>query len=324
MQREPAHILLLGTTSPAIHRLLEQEGYRISELSLPNRSKEALDYALIVMAGTLPASPADLHAKLKADPLLAGLPVLHVLDANTPSPAVLLADAYLFEPIRGVELKTVTATLLREQQNGQIHHKLGHDLRTPLNAMMGIVNIFGMLPLSGQQKEFVATLKESANDLLNLINSAFKTSDDSIEVHAPMAQKTANDSNAKSRVLLVEDYQANVLVATTLLECLGYEYAHAANGTEALEQMQNGTFDAVLMDIEMPDMNGYEATRKYREWEQQHHQGKRIPVIAMTAHSLAGDRDKCLAAGMDDYIAKPISADELEDKLQKYTAKHAA
>ena len=125
---------------------------------------------------------------------------------------------------------------------------------------------------------------------------------------------------ATKRVLLVEDYPANVLVATTLLEDFGYVYEVATTGDEAVNKIKQGKFDLALMDIELgTSMCGYEATRHVRDWEQTTSKSRRLPIIAMTAHALAGDREKCIHAGMDDYISKPFDADELKAKLQQYS-----
>lgn len=124
------------------------------------------------------------------------------------------------------------------------------------------------------------------------------------------------------RILLVEDYPANVLVATTLLEDFGYEYDVATNAFDAITKIKAGGFDAALMDVELGEaMCGFEATRHVRAWELDS-QSRKLPIIAMTAHALAGDREKCISAGMDDYISKPFDADELRDKLAQHA--HAA
>ena len=120
------------------------------------------------------------------------------------------------------------------------------------------------------------------------------------------------------RVLLVEDNAANIVVASALLESLGYETVAAANGAEALNLLANHSFDVALMDVQMEGMDGYETTRRYREIERA--SGKQhLPIIAMTAFVMAGDREKCLAAGMDDYLAKPINVVWFEDMLDKYS-----
>jgi two-component system sensor histidine kinase/response regulator len=111
------------------------------------------------------------------------------------------------------------------------------------------------------------------------------------------------------RILLAEDNSLNQQVARGLLETMGHVVTVAANGREAVEQFQQRTFDLIFMDIQMPEMNGYEATAIIQK--QQQDREPRIPVVAMTAHAMSGDREKCLAAGMDDYISKPISGESL-------------
>jgi len=119
-------------------------------------------------------------------------------------------------------------------------------------------------------------------------------------------------------ILLVEDYDPNVLVAGTFLEGFGYSYDVASNGLQAVEKFQANQYTAVLMDVQMPEMNGLEATRSIRVFETEN--GKtRLPIIGMTAHALTGDREKCIDAGMDDYICKPFNANELRDKLKAYS-----
>jgi two-component system sensor histidine kinase/response regulator len=114
-----------------------------------------------------------------------------------------------------------------------------------------------------------------------------------------------------AHVLLVEDNAINQQVATELLEANGLFVTVANNGTEALERLGRETYDLVLMDIQMPGMDGYTATRLIR----QNPRFRTLPILAMTAHAMAGDREKCLAAGMDDHIVKPIDPDRLFDAL---------
>ena len=121
------------------------------------------------------------------------------------------------------------------------------------------------------------------------------------------------------RVLLVEDNAANLVVATAMLEELGYNPIVAGNGQAALDRLAQETFDLVLMDVQMDGMDGYETTRRLRERETTADAGH-TPVIALTAFGMAGDRERCLAAGMDDYISKPINVERFETLLAKYIA----
>jgi PAS domain S-box-containing protein len=106
------------------------------------------------------------------------------------------------------------------------------------------------------------------------------------------------------RILLVEDNVVNQRLALGLLDKHGHVVTVAGNGRQAIDVFRKGEFDVVLMDVQMPDMDGLEATREIRMWESQF--GRHTPIIAMTAHAMTGDRDRCLAAGMDDYISKPV------------------
>ncbi len=114
-------------------------------------------------------------------------------------------------------------------------------------------------------------------------------------------------------ILLAEDSLVNQKLAVALLEGQGHKVRVANNGREAIAALQTEKFDMVLMDVQMPEMDGLEAAEKIRAREQ--HTGTHIPIIAMTAHALKGDRERCLAAGMDGYIAKPIHAAELFDVI---------
>ncbi len=114
---------------------------------------------------------------------------------------------------------------------------------------------------------------------------------------------------AELRILLAEDNRVNQALAVRLLEQAGHKVEVVANGREALEAVSRDSFDAVLMDVQMPEMDGVEATVAIRKLEQP--RASRIPIVAMTAHAMKGDRERCLAAGMDGYVAKPVQPAEL-------------
>ncbi len=126
----------------------------------------------------------------------------------------------------------------------------------------------------------------------------------------------------RGSVLLVEDNKMNQLVATRVLARLGYDCEVANDGQEALDAIAAGNYDAVLMDCQMPVMDGYEATRRLRRDEAG--TGRRLPVIAMTAAAMQGDRETCLAAGMDDYITKPIRPDTIAETLRRWITTEVA
>ncbi|MES2206015.1 MAG: ATP-binding protein [Pseudomonadota bacterium] len=117
-------------------------------------------------------------------------------------------------------------------------------------------------------------------------------------------------------ILLVEDYEPNRLVAHTFLEKFGYLCEVANNGIEAVEKVKNGNYLAVLMDVQMQTMNGFEATRLIRANEKKYNKISSLPIIGMTAHALSGDKERCLEAGMDDYICKPFELEDLKKKIE--------
>ncbi len=132
------------------------------------------------------------------------------------------------------------------------------------------------------------------------------------------AEPHVTPSAAPLRVLLAEDNAINQQLALRILQKRGHEVVVAANGREALEALGRGRFDVVLMDLEMPEVGGFEATAALRAREKE--TGSHVPVVALTAHAMKGDRERCLAAGMDGYVTKPILARELFAALDEVLA----
>jgi len=132
-----------------------------------------------------------------------------------------------------------------------------------------------------------------------------------------IAREESIVQNDVPHILLVEDYAANVLVATLYLEQFGFTFEVAENGSEAVDKITRNNYDVVLMDVQMPGMDGLSATKVVRRHEID--AGKaRVPIIGMTAHALAGDREKCIEAGMDDYVSKPFNPDDLKSKIESF------
>ena len=117
-------------------------------------------------------------------------------------------------------------------------------------------------------------------------------------------------------ILLAEDNPINQKLAVTLLQKAGFSVDAVENGIQAVARIKSDTYNAVLMDVQMPEMDGFEATKSIREWEKSSNQ--HIPIIAMTAHAMQGDRERCLEAGMDDYITKPIEPSVLFSVLDRW------
>jgi signal transduction histidine kinase/DNA-binding response OmpR family regulator len=118
-------------------------------------------------------------------------------------------------------------------------------------------------------------------------------------------------SAIQKTVLLAEDNQVNALIAVTMLEQIKLKVEHVTTGTAVLERVKKKNYDLILMDINMPEMDGYSATEQIRQWEVEGIIRQHMPIIAMTANALSGDEERCLDSGMDDYLAKPVKQDEL-------------
>ena len=152
-------------------------------------------------------------------------------------------------------------------------------------------------------------------DLLqDIFNPAFAP-----EEPAGVRPRAAQERRTGMRILLAEDNAVNRLVATRLLQKAGYEVVVAENGREAVEFAKKGNVQLVLMDVQMPEMDGFEATQAIRAFEKE--SGAHLPIVAMTAHAMKGDRDRCLAAGMDDYLTKPIRSAMLFAMLERFATK---
>ncbi|HUJ81218.1 MAG TPA: response regulator [Candidatus Acidoferrales bacterium] len=152
------------------------------------------------------------------------------------------------------------------------------------------------------------------SELLDAIMDALFTPGTKKEIPALDANVVVADADGR-RVLLVEDNAVNRRLATVLLQKHNYAVISAENGKEALELLSRESVDTILMDVQMPVMNGFEAIRAIRAKEKV--TGNHMPIVALTAHAMKGDRERCLAAGADEYVAKPIRIQELLDAMQR-------
>ncbi len=203
-----------------------------------------------------------------------------------------------------------------------------------INPLPAIIMISSSGVKMDERKMLEAGIKAALNkpyrqdDLLEIICKTLKISrnenfeDSDIHITAMMAAPDFVQGKDKSkRILIVEDNTVNQMVAQSLLKNFGYHADVAANGREALQALEIIPYDLILMDCQMPEMDGYEATREIRS---RNWQAAQIPIIALTAHATGGEREKCLAAGMDDFISKPIQKENLFQKLASWLAKSAS
>jgi two-component system sensor histidine kinase/response regulator len=140
-------------------------------------------------------------------------------------------------------------------------------------------------------------------------------------IRQPAREQSVRRGQQKSEqrgalVLVVEDSPVNRVVAVGVLERCGYHVHVVNDGREALQALSSQRYDAVLMDCQMPDVDGYQATEELRRRERG--SSYHTPVIAMTAHAMVGDRERCLAAGMDDYLSKPVRSQILAEVLERW------
>ena len=138
-------------------------------------------------------------------------------------------------------------------------------------------------------------------------------------INNPPVEPVVGNTNGGLKILVAEDGITNQQLAVGLLERWGHAVVIANNGKEAVQLWEEGGFDLILMDIQMPEMDGIEATKTIREREQKNEE--HIPIVAVTAHALTGDRQRCLSAGMDGYVSKPIRREELASELEPHLNK---
>ena len=170
--------------------------------------------------------------------------------------------------------------------------------------------VFGRIPFVTKPLRYEALHQA----LLNLLDNKQVALPQPKTAPAPASRMTGD-------VLLGEDNPVNQEIATLMLESLGCSVTVAQNGREVVDRVQRTRYDIILMDCQMPEMDGFEATRLIREWEQTIGNGgsrPSIPIIALTAHATPGDREHCLAAGMNDYLSKPFTMERLQDILASW------
>jgi CheY-like chemotaxis protein len=233
------------------------------------------------------------------------------------------------------EKKAREEALAAHKATGELLAKLSHEIRTPMNGVLGMTGMLAGTPLTAEQSQYLDYITSSSSLLIHSINDILlnfavgdspglremELRDKLINAEKDFTGTTQNiqkltNEFAKQyplKILVGEDNQMNQQLVLMILKRLGYEADISVNGKDVLEIVSEKTYDLIFMDVQMPEMDGLEATRMIRLCP-----SVQPVIIAMTANAMLGDREECLRAGMDDYISKPLNFEELVRMLEKW------
>jgi two-component system sensor histidine kinase/response regulator len=281
------------------------------------------------------AVPEPATQIVPAEPLIAGMPVL-IVDDNATNRQVLsemLWSLHLHPALASSAYEALTQMRLAAERGHPFPLVLtdchmpgmdGFELVEQINHSVGLAGAVVLMLTSGEHGGDLARCRELGisvyltkpvrrAELYASIRRALGAS--SAPPEEPATRSARQSPRGGRRILLAEDNRVNQRVALRILENAGHRVFVAGNGKEALDAHAREHFDAVLMDLQMPEMDGWEATAVIRERDRA--SGVHTPIIALTAHAMRGDRERCLEAGMDDYLSKPISSAALLEVVER-------
>ena len=316
-------------------RIVQLMGGRLRLESEPGQGSRFHFTVPVEPAKTVPASAASSTVALQDRPVL-------IVDDNATNRRILeeMLLGWRMSPVSAASVPEALAAVRAAKESGQPFDIILADVQMPVTngftmaeTIVSDPSIAGprivMLTSAGQPGDAARcralgvagylTKPINRSELRDALVRALSV--EPAETRPPLVTRhSLREARASGRILLVEDNNVNQLVASRVLEKGGYTVTVANNGREALALLEATSFNGfacVLMDVQMPEMDGFEATAIIRERER-HTPGVHLPIIAMTAHTMKGDAARCLAAGMDAYVSKPIQPDALFDVIQPY------
>jgi CheY-like chemotaxis protein len=201
--------------------------------------------------------------------------------------------------------------------------EISYQIRTPLNSIIGFSSALMEMEKTEKGLIFLQAIRSSGEKIVQILEdklgAQIEANEYVLENNMAPVKKIHFNEIVKMKILLVEDNVLNIKLMEHLFSEYGMNADIALNGRIAIDLLEKEEYDLILMDIEMPDMNGYETTKYIREELESN-----IPIIALTAHAMVGERDKCIAAGMNEYLSKPVDASKLFESIYETLRKSIA